>query len=135
MTDDQIKIADDLLEYLKSHRGYSSIDDYPAFMSKKLHLEMEVTIVKKMLISMDLLTQTESKYLLTLTPEGHKAAKIGFTSYLINEEKKDRDRDAKDHRDAVMSKWQIVTFWPLFIFATIGTISGIISLIWLIIGR
>jgi len=81
----------------------------------------------------DLIQETDRGYFLRLTTEGSKAAKMGYSAYCSYLEKKEIDKDALDHRAAVMSKWQIIAFWPMFIFGVIGGISGIISLGWQLI--
>ncbi|MFZ4569738.1 MAG: hypothetical protein ACOYM0_01255 [Bacteroidales bacterium] len=130
MIPDQIKIADDLIQYLKQNRGYSSQDDYPSYLQGRLHLEQDIWLVKKILFKQELINETGNNYLLSLTEEGFKAARMGYPDYCLYLEKKENDKESKDHRDAVMSKWQIIAFWPMFVFGVVGGISGIISLIW-----
>lgn len=130
MIPDQIKIADDLLQYLKGKRGYSSQDDYPSYLQEKLHLEQDIWFVKKALFKQELINETGNNYLLSLSDEGFKAANMGYPAYLRYLEQKEKEKEAREHRDAVMSKWQIVAFWPVFIFTVIGSILGIIAFIW-----
>ena len=132
MIDDHIKIADDLLAYLEQNRGFSTLDGYPSYLQEKLHLEQDIWVVKNFLKEQKLIDESEDETKLRITFEGTKVAQTGYRVYCDNYNKKQREKDARDHRDAVMSKWQIIIFWPMFVFATIGTSSGIISLIILI---
>jgi len=126
----QERVANELLKYLLENRGYSSLDDYPAHLQKQLHNQIDIELVKRQLIDTGVMYENDPGYMLTLTAEGYKIAQMGYTNYLRNSEKKEKDKEAKDHRDAVMSKWQIISFWPMFIYATIGTTLGIIAFFW-----
>ena len=105
------------------------MDDYPVYLQKKLHLEIEIGLVKKNLILNGLLTENATGYLLFITTEGEKALKMGYKGYKRYLEKKEKDKEAKDHRDAVLSKWQIIIFWPLFAFAFAGFILSVFNLL------
>ena len=131
MNDDQIKIANELLKYIYDRKGYCSNSDLYEFLHEGKYDRFDVLLVQDRVQEQNFLNEKE--VMTTLTQEGSKAAKMGYSAYLDDVEKKEKDKDAKDHRDAVMSKWQIIIFWPMFVFATIGTLSGIISLIWQVV--
>lgn len=82
MTDEQIRIADDLLKYLKEKEGYSSQDDYPAYLREKRYSDIDVWHVKSTLLESGLVTENQAGYMIRLTVEGEKASGVGFHKYL-----------------------------------------------------
>ncbi len=133
MTDEQLKIADELLAYIKKNDGYTTMDGYPSELSDLNHSYQDYDVVKRRFLRQGLLEESDDESRLWIQHEGCFAARMGYYEYLKYLDKKRKDKDASEHRNAVMAKWQIITFWPMFVFATIGTASGIISLVWLLI--
>ena len=128
MTDEQIKIGNAILQYISEKKGYCSNADLSEYLSDGNFDRFDVMFVKNRIQEQDLLNERE--VMTTLNTKGSMAAKMGYSAYLNYLEKKVKEKEAKDHRDAVMSKWQIVIFWPMFVFATAGTFFGIVSFIW-----
>jgi len=94
----QIEIADFLLKYLYSVGGSSSLDDYPAKLSKQGFNDFEWHSLRQILIeNLELINFVgRSDYNIMLTPDGNKAAKIGIEKYLAEiEQDKQLDREAK----------------------------------------
>jgi len=129
MIPDQIKIADDLLQYLKEKRGYSSLDDYPAYLYKKLHLEQDINLVKEILLKQDLIHETESKYQLSLTTEGFKAAEMGYQAYqnkISDAEKLDLESKTAN---VVTAKWTKIYSISAIVISIIAIIISIAALL------
>jgi hypothetical protein len=82
MNEEQLKIADDLLNYLKEKGGYSSLDDYPGYLRDKKHSDIDVWHVKSLFLESGLVAEKETGYLLRLTAEGIKASGMGYKKYV-----------------------------------------------------
>lgn len=131
MEAEQIKIADEIISNLQKFRGTLTWDDCVEKLSTfPPKLPTDIMLVYERLKQQDLFVINEKNDLMLITAKGEKAAGKGYAEYVKYLEKKEADKEAKDHRDAVMSKWQIIAFWPTFIYATIGATLGIIAFFW-----
>jgi len=117
----QIEIADILLKILSSENIVS--DNYSDELQKLGYNEFEVKILIEILINSYNLAyyhienlHVKTFYILTLTPEGNKAAKKGIKKYIQEiEYDKQLDRDAKV-ASIKTSKWAIgISFTSLLI--------------------
>ena len=78
-----------------------------------------------------------NKNLHKLTPLGRKVIDLGgWNKFLEQEETKESEETIKIQKETEklnyetrLAKWQLKTFWPIFIIALIGGICGIVSLI------
>jgi len=72
-----------------------------------------------------------------LTTQGRRVIDLGGWKKFLEQEKIKESEEAfkiqketeKLNYETKLSKWQVKTFWPLFIIALIGGICGIVSLI------
>lgn len=84
----QIEIANFLLKYLKDSGGKSSIDDYPHKLEKNGFDYFESSFTIDFLVAhTGLLDNWKTDRWIRLTPEGYKAADIGFEKYFEQVEK------------------------------------------------
>jgi len=129
MIPDQIKIADDLIQYLNEKRGYSSQDEYPSYLQGKLHLEQDINHVKKILLEQRLVKENESNYQLSLTSEGFKAAEMGYQNYLdkISDAEK-LDLESKK-ANVITAKWTRFYSISAIIISIIAIIISIAALL------
>ncbi len=129
MIPDQIKIADDLLRYVKEKRGYSSLDDYPAYLQGRLHLDEDISLVKKILLKQGLIQESPTKYQLSLTSKGFNAAELGYQAYLDKISNAERlDNEAKT-ATVQTAKWTKIYSISAIIISVIALITSIWALL------
>ena len=127
MTDEQVKIADELFNYLNDRNGYCSNADLYEYMHNDQNSHLDVEFVTKTLMTQNLFTQ--ESVLTTLTPEGFQAAKIGYKNYiaaLINKEELYQD---SLKATVISAKWNRIYAIAAIIISLTAIVISIFALI------
>ena len=103
LNQEQIEIADFLLQHLLANNGMATKDSYPPALEKRGFSKLVTTTVISFLTDRELIAFIEpDKYWLKLLPPGYEAAKIGIAKYLGNE-KSDKELDRKQKFASIKS--------------------------------
>lgn len=93
MTEEQIRIADDLLKYLSTKGGEANLDQWPAHMKRLGHGRQAVIRVEQILMDLRLVRKSADNYRIYLIePLGSRAVSIGLGALLDGEEAASRPR-------------------------------------------
>lgn len=127
MTDEQVKIADEFLNYINERKGYCSNADLYEYLHNDQNSHLDVEFVTKTLMTQNLFFQ--ESVLTTLTPEGFQAAKSGYKKYsaaLINKEALYQD---SLKATVISAKWNRIYAIAAITISLAAIVISIISLI------
>lgn len=114
MTEQQIKIADDLLKYLAANNGTANLDQWPEHMEGLGHGFQELGRVEQILVDMRLVRKSANNYhIALLEPEGSRAAGMGVAQYLANKEQAARPQPSVTIGNQFMGDATHVTTGPV----------------------
>ncbi len=130
MTEDQIRIGDELLTYLNENGGFTTMDGYPVQLEERNHSEQDYNVIKRELIRNGLIEETNEQTRLWITTEGRAAASMGYSVYQVYLHNKRNDKDYLEHSSSVLARWQRRLFWPMAVWSVLSILGGLLYIIW-----